>query len=255
MTRAALVIFVLVSAIVISGCTNTVPTGPGGVLPGPPGTGNLVLQITDQPGIDIQRADVTISGVHVHAIPMSGNESEEMEAGWITVNEGPETFDLVAIKDIKMVLGKAALPAGRYTQIRLDIDKAMVTIDSMLYNLTIPSGTLRLVRSFDIKEGQDTAITLDFNLQESVQSAGQFGKYLMNPVVILIKEDKPAKDQACLDSGGTILKELCCKSAEDLPNNCAIGACGCSYENSHNIKVCECGKDKCFDGNSCVQAS
>ncbi len=59
-------------------------------------------------------------------------------------------------------------------------------------------------------------------------------------------------EQYCIDSGGTISTSLCCKSATDFPNLCLIGACGCSPENSHQVKVCDCGIDKCFDGEKCV---
>jgi len=60
------------------------------------------------------------------------------------------------------------------------------------------------------------------------------------------------KEQACINSGGMVRTSLCCLLAEDFPNNCLIGACGCSPDNSHEVKVCECPEGKCFDGNSCV---
>ena len=60
------------------------------------------------------------------------------------------------------------------------------------------------------------------------------------------------KEQACADTGGTATNSSCCGSAEDYPNTCLIGACGCSPENSKETKVCECGEGKCFNGNSCV---
>jgi hypothetical protein len=60
------------------------------------------------------------------------------------------------------------------------------------------------------------------------------------------------REQACINSGGTIVTQLCCQSVTDFPNSCLIGACGCSQENSHEIKVCECPEDKCFDGSGCV---
>ncbi|GAI55743.1 unnamed protein product, partial [marine sediment metagenome] len=59
-------------------------------------------------------------------------------------------------------------------------------------------------------------------------------------------------EQACIDSGGTISTSLCCKATGDFPNLCLIGPCGCSPENSHEVKVCDCGEKKCFDGNTCV---
>ncbi len=60
-------------------------------------------------------------------------------------------------------------------------------------------------------------------------------------------------ERACLASGGIVRNAPCCKSAGDFPNLCLIGACGCSPDNSHEVKVCDCGSDKCFDGAKCVK--
>lgn len=59
------------------------------------------------------------------------------------------------------------------------------------------------------------------------------------------------EEQACLISGGTVTTSSCCKATGDFPNTCLIGACGCSPEYSHDVKVCDCGIDKCFDGIFC----
>ena len=61
-----------------------------------------------------------------------------------------------------------------------------------------------------------------------------------------------AVEQACLDSGGTVEITSCCLTASDFPNLCLIGACSCSTENSHDVKTCNCGEGKCFDGTICV---
>ena len=58
--------------------------------------------------------------------------------------------------------------------------------------------------------------------------------------------------QACVDSGGTVRTGMCCKSGGDFPDICAVGACGCAPDNSHEVKICDCGGGKCFDGNTCV---
>lgn len=62
-------------------------------------------------------------------------------------------------------------------------------------------------------------------------------------------------ETACLQSGGSVINQPCCNSATDFPNTCLIGACGCSPNNSHNIKACDCGDGKCFNGSSCVDNS
>lgn len=68
----------------------------------------------------------------------------------------------------------------------------------------------------------------------------------------LEKTEKDKTGEACINSGGEITTSLCCKSANDYPNLCLIGACGCSPDNSHQIKVCDCGQGKCFNGSACI---
>ena len=60
-----------------------------------------------------------------------------------------------------------------------------------------------------------------------------------------------SKDEACVNSGGEVKTSLCCKTTGDYPNLCLIGACGCSPENSHQVKICDCGEGKCFNGDEC----
>lgn len=57
----------------------------------------------------------------------------------------------------------------------------------------------------------------------------------------------------CTDSGGQESVSSCCASVSDFPNLCLVGACGCSPDNSHQIKTCDCEEGRCFDGKECVQ--
>jgi hypothetical protein len=59
-------------------------------------------------------------------------------------------------------------------------------------------------------------------------------------------------EQACVDSGGTVSTQLCCGSVGDFPNTCVTGACGCSPQGSHEVRVCNCGASRCFNGTQCV---
>jgi hypothetical protein len=72
------------------------------------------------------------------------------------------------------------------------------------------------------------------------------------PVEIQKIEKKSTQEQGCLNSRGTVSTSLCCKSSGDFPNLCLIGACGCSPDNSHRVRVCDCGTARCFNGNECV---
>ena len=62
-----------------------------------------------------------------------------------------------------------------------------------------------------------------------------------------------AQDTGCLETGGTISTANCCQSSSDFPNTCLIGACGCAPEYSHQVSVCVCPDDMCFDGTACVK--
>ena len=70
------------------------------------------------------------------------------------------------------------------------------------------------------------------------------------------KIDKPEElgeaEQACINAGGEVSTSSCCKTTGDFPDLCLIGACGCSPENSHEVKICDCGPDKCFNGSECI---
>ncbi len=64
--------------------------------------------------------------------------------------------------------------------------------------------------------------------------------------------EKSLSEQACLDSGGEVGEMLCCKSNGDFPNMCLIGSCSCHPDDSHYVKICNCGYGKCFNGEICV---
>jgi len=64
--------------------------------------------------------------------------------------------------------------------------------------------------------------------------------------------DLTEQEQACMNSGGTVTIAMCCENTDDFPNLCLIGPCGCSPENSHEVKICDCGPDECFDKTGCV---
>jgi hypothetical protein len=55
------------------------------------------------------------------------------------------------------------------------------------------------------------------------------------------------EQQGCIDSGGTVATALCCASAPDFPDTCAIGVCGCAPTSSHEVSICDCPESTCFD--------
>ncbi len=165
-------------------------------------TGTLNMYITDAPAdLNITKALVTVSMVQVHMAGVGEersnetvNETEMTESnetednkGWFTVVSEAQTFDLIQIKDVREFLGSTELEAGKYTQVRLSIDKALVTIDGIEYDLKVPSTKLKLVRNFDIVAGQNTTLTLDFDAQESIVKAGK-ENYTLKPTIKVLQE-------------------------------------------------------------------
>ena len=172
MEKKLLLAILLFAAVSLSGCVQSE-------------TGTLVMKITDAPAnLNIEKALVTISDVEVH---LAGNENATNETGWNTVVREEKTFDLVKIKDVKELLGQTELKAGKYTQVRLNVNKALVTINGTEHDLTIPSRTVKLIKPFDIVAGKTTTLTLDFDAQESIKSKGK-DKYVMNPTIKVIQE-------------------------------------------------------------------
>ncbi len=160
------------------------------------GTGTLRMQITDAPSsLNISKALVTISEIQVHAAGSEGNETNttgtnttnSTTAGWFRVVSGPVTYDLINITDVKQFLGSSELAAGKYTQIRLSVDSAKVTIDGKEYTLTVPSDKLKLVHEFTIKANKTTTLTLDFDANASVIKQGN-NAYRLQPTIKVIQE-------------------------------------------------------------------
>lgn len=96
---------------------------------------------------------------------------------------------------------------------------------------------------------------LEGNLQKAPESAKKGIERALESSNKAIERvgGKTKEEKSCLNSGGKISTSLCCKSVADFPNLCLIGACGCSPENSHEVKICDCGEDKCFDGEKCAE--
>ncbi len=125
---------------------------------------------------------------------MIGEIEEEVdtsEAGWYTIVNESQYFDLIALQNVTDVLGEKELSIGKYTQIRLNVDQAEITINNSgeieVYDMQIPSKTVKLVKAFWINENETTELTLDFDVYESVHQTGN-NKFIMRPTIKIIEE-------------------------------------------------------------------
>jgi Domain of unknown function (DUF4382) len=250
----------------------------------PAGQATLIVAIRDAPkttGIGtITHLWLDISEVSVHRVAanetvidtddeISAEESADTgTAGWTVVVSQATRVDLMELIGVSADIGQAMADPGRYTQIRLKIDSGTITVDNTTYNLTVPGGVLKLNRGFVLEPGKTLRLTLDFNVEKSVIRTGS-GKYSLKPVIAVLSEtvsgiseeeqeqeqeqaQEQEREQACVQSGGNVTTRLCCGSADDFPNLCLIGPCGCAPASSHQIRVCDCGSGKCFNGTACA---
>ncbi len=152
----------------------------------PEGTGKLVVNVTDPPPPNMDSVVVEVGNLEVH------------RAGgpWVTVAEDMGPFDLKLVEDREELLASATVDAGIYTQIRLDVISVTISAGGEEHTARVPSGKIKLVGSFEVVNGQETDVTLDFVGAESVHVTGN-GEYMFKPVIKLLiaKSSKPGKGE------------------------------------------------------------
>jgi len=94
--------------------------------------------------------------------------------------------------------------------------------------------------------------SLEEILKDGWQNVSGLGQVIVDESQETFTVINSGKEQACINSGGTIGTSLCCTSVGDFPNTCQTGACGCAPKYSHEVQVCNCPEGKCFNGNTCV---
>jgi len=142
-------------------------------------TGKVNLYIKDTP-IDLSKVEhiyITISEASAHKV---GN-------GFIPILQEETTIDLKKVMETKELLASVDLEAGKYTELRLTITKGEIVIDGVTYTMDIPSMEVKIPCVFEIEEDGTVNITLDFDAKNSilVVGAGNSGKYILRPVIIV----------------------------------------------------------------------
>jgi hypothetical protein len=142
--------------------------------------------------VNLTVIDNTSATVWDATIATIGEEEteEDSEDGWIVIINESQTFDLIALLNVSQILGEKDLDPGKYTQIRLTIESAEITINNNetieIHNLTIPSKTIKLIKAFWIVEDETTVLTLDFDIYESVHQTGS-NKFILKPTIKVIQ--------------------------------------------------------------------
>ena len=137
--------------------------------------GTSQVRVTDPPAPDVDQVLIQVRKIQVHKA--AGADSQ-----WITISAAPLTFDLLRVEEIEKFLGTRMMDEGTYTQVRLDIDSVSVVVGDETHSADPPSGRLKLVRPFKVKEDETTLLLLDFNGLEYLSVTGE-GRYMLKPVV------------------------------------------------------------------------
>lgn len=136
------------------------------------GTGTLEIRLTDAPSDDFQSATIFVSSVYA-----KGGSAGASEA---LISSTKASFDLMTLQNgVTTTLGSASVPAGSYSQIRLVVDSAKVTLKpgktfaggSSTAKLNVPSGSesglkINFAGPVDVGSGNATVL-VDFDVAGS----------------------------------------------------------------------------------------
>jgi hypothetical protein len=162
------------------------------------GEGILLMKIKDKTDLtNITAIKITINKVEVHKAGPNDNDTESDETfesndtsstGWITVVSGINTYNLLDLVDKPgQVMGQKTLSSGKYTQIRLYVSSAELTLNNKTYSMKVPSSRFYWIHPFNIEAGKTTSLTLDFDASDSITETGK-DKYILKPVVKILSE-------------------------------------------------------------------
>jgi hypothetical protein len=166
---------------------------------GSAGDGRVTVSITDAPVDVAQEVWVKVTGV---AFKPEGGAPE------IVQNFSPRTLNLLQYQqgDVAVLLDDVPFTAGRYQWLRLIIESepnvrdSYVMVDGAECELGVPSGAesgLKMTRGFSIPADGSLALTIDFDLRQSLrappgQGSGTSGActqgYLMRPTLRLVDD-------------------------------------------------------------------
>jgi hypothetical protein len=129
--------------------------------------GRLELLLVDAPNEDAKQIVVTIARVEAHVAGAGG---------WVTLLDQSRTVDLLSLQGGTFAsLGVSSFPAGRVTQIRLELSadgpNHVVTRDNKMHPLEVPSGTeagIKINAGFDWPPCATGMMTIDFDGKQSL---------------------------------------------------------------------------------------
>lgn len=177
----------------MSGCGG----GSGG---GSAAVGTLQVAITDAPASAFASVHVTVDKVVVVPAGKEGLADNDASLPVVASFPGGTGVDILSLHFLPQILGNVALPAGKYTQVRLILAANQsglsnyVTLTSnpaQKLPLTTPSAQqtgLKIVGDFTVSAGTLNTILLDFDPSRAIVFAGNSGQIILKPTGIRISQ-------------------------------------------------------------------
>ncbi len=158
--------------------------------------GTLRMSLTDAPACGYDAVNITVERIRVH----QSDDAADNDSGWHDIVLQPaRRVDLLSLTNgVLLELGEVALPAGKYTQLRLvlagnggatPLANSVVPTGGSETALDTPSAQqsgLKLKANIDVPAGKLVDFGLDFDACKSVVKRGNSGKYNLKPVVTVI---------------------------------------------------------------------
>ena len=163
-------------------------------------TGTISLSLTDAPACGYDNVWVTVEKVRIHA----SSTAADTDGGWSeVVLATPQRIDLLTLTNGTLQpLGQTALPAGKYTQMRLvlgstapvgspagTLANSIKPTGSAEVALTTPSALqsgLKMNIDIDVAADKVADFAIDFDACKSFVKAGNSGQYILKPVLSVI---------------------------------------------------------------------
>ncbi len=141
--------------------------------------------------VNLTVTDTNNSTTWDQTIAYIDQEDNDNDSEWLTIVNESQTFDLLALQNVSALLGEKNLTAGKYTQIRLTVVSANITINRSgtieHHAMKVPSDKIKLIHPFTILKNETTVLTLDFDVGKSIHETGN-GKFMMKPTIKIIQE-------------------------------------------------------------------
>jgi len=183
-----------VLALTLSACGG----GGGAEVTSPPAStmGSMRLALTDAPSCGYEHVNVSIRKIRVH----QNNGAGDSDSGWseLALTTDKRVDLLTLTNGVLSELGQTALPAGKYTQMRVllapndaaaPLANSVTPVGGAETALNTPSAVqsgLKMNVDIEVRADQVADLVLDFDACRSVVKLGHSGGFNLKPVISVL---------------------------------------------------------------------